>query len=48
MLSSIPVLVILAAPGNRLLEAKELGANAFLSKPFDVDVLSTVVSTLVS
>jgi CheY-like chemotaxis protein len=34
MLASIPVLVISAASQDRLLEAKELGANAFLSKPF--------------
>jgi CheY-like chemotaxis protein len=38
-LSGIPVIAISAAPHERLLEAKELGADAFLSKPFDVDAL---------
>jgi CheY-like chemotaxis protein len=42
-LSAIPVLVVSSAPEDRLLEAKELGADAFLSKPFDLDILSAVV-----
>ena len=42
-LTTIPVLVISAAPQQRLLEAKELGADAFLSKPFDLGVLNALV-----
>ena len=42
-LTAIPVLVISAAPQQRLLEAKELGADAFLSKPFDLGVLNALV-----
>jgi DNA-binding response OmpR family regulator len=30
------------------LHAKDLGADAFLSKPFDLDVLSAMVQTFVS
>jgi DNA-binding response OmpR family regulator len=45
-LASIPVLVISAAPEARLLEAMALGADAFLSKPFDLDVLSAMVGSL--
>lgn len=46
-LASIPVLVISAAPQSRLLEAKELGADAFLSKPFDFDALTALVRSFV-
>jgi DNA-binding response OmpR family regulator len=46
-LSNIPVLVISAAPRDRLLEAKELGADAFLSKPFDLDVFGALVRSFV-
>ena len=46
-LAAIPVLVISAAPHALLLEAKELGADAFLSKPFDLDALSTLVRSFV-
>ena len=46
-LADIPVLVVSAAPRNRLVEAKELGADGFLSKPFDVDVLNALVQTFV-
>jgi len=42
-LAAIPVLVISAAPQQRLIEAKELGADGFLSKPFDLGVLSALV-----
>jgi DNA-binding response OmpR family regulator len=46
-LATVPVLVISAAGQDGLLEAKELGGDAFLSKPFDLDVLSAVVRSLV-
>ena len=46
-LASIPVLVISAAPRARLVEAKELGADGFLSKPFDLDVLDALVQSFV-
>jgi len=42
-LASIPVLVVSAAPHARLVEAKQLGADAFLSKPVDLDVLSALL-----
>jgi DNA-binding response OmpR family regulator len=45
-LQRIPVLVISAAPKDRLIEAKELGADGFLSKPFDVDVLTVLAQTV--
>ena len=44
-LAAIPVLVISAAPQHRLLEAKALGADGFLSKPFDLGVLSMLVGS---
>jgi DNA-binding response OmpR family regulator len=47
-LANIPVLVISAAPQDRLLDAKVLGADAFLSKPFDLDVLGALVRSFVS
>jgi DNA-binding response OmpR family regulator len=46
-LKDIPVLVVSAAPRSRLVEAKELGADGFLSKPFDVDVLNALVQSFV-
>ncbi len=46
-LSSIPVLVTSAAPHDRLRESKDLGAEAFLSKPFDFDALGAVVHSFV-
>lgn len=46
-LAAIPVLVISAAPRQRLVEAKELGADGFLSKPFDLDVLNALVQSFV-
>jgi len=47
-LAAIPVLVVSAAARERLHEAKELGADGFLSKPFDPDVLSALLSSFVS
>jgi DNA-binding response OmpR family regulator len=47
-LAAIPVLVVSAAPEDRLLEAKELGADGFLSKPFDLDILSALVCSYVN
>jgi CheY-like chemotaxis protein len=46
VLAAIPVLVISAAPHQRLLRAKELGADGFLSKPFDLDLLSALMRSL--
>src|SRR5262249_38052977 len=46
-LATLPVLVLSAAPPDKLLEAKELGADAFLSKPFDLDALSALVHSFV-
>jgi len=43
ILASIPIVVLSAAPPDRLLEAKDLGADAFLSKPFDIDALTALV-----
>jgi DNA-binding response OmpR family regulator len=42
-LAAISVLVVSAAPVDRLLEAKELGADGFLSKPFNLDILCALV-----
>jgi CheY-like chemotaxis protein len=36
-----------AAPEALLLEAKQLGADAFLSKPFDLDALSALIHSFV-
>jgi CheY-like chemotaxis protein len=47
-LVDIPVLAISAAPHDRLQEAKELGADGFLSKPLDLDVLSAVLRDIQS
>jgi DNA-binding response OmpR family regulator len=47
-LAAIPVLVISAAGEEQLLEAKDLGGNAFLSKPFDLGLLSAVVRSFVA
>jgi DNA-binding response OmpR family regulator len=47
-LARIPVLVVSAAGQDRLLEAKEIGADGFLSKPFDVDVLSMLVRSFLN
>ncbi len=45
VLASIPVLVISAAPHQRLLHAKQLGADGFLSKPFDLDLLHALIDS---
>jgi CBS domain-containing protein len=47
-LAQIPVVVVSAAPQNRLLERKEPGTNALLSKPFDLDAFSALLSTYAS
>jgi len=47
-LTNIRVLVLSAAPRKLLVEAKKLGADAFLSKPFDVDVLGAMVQSFAS
>jgi CheY-like chemotaxis protein len=47
LLASIPVVVISAAPHARLLEAKTIGADAFLSKPFDLEALTALVRSFV-
>jgi CheY-like chemotaxis protein len=46
-LSAIPVVVISAAPVDRLQEAKALGSSAFLSKPFDLDALGGLIHNFV-
>jgi len=47
-LTNVRVVVLSAAPKDLLLEAKNLGADAFLSKPFDLDVLGSIVETFAS
>jgi CheY-like chemotaxis protein len=47
-LANLRVVALSAAPKDLLLQAKELGADAFLSKPFDLDVLRAIVETFVS
>jgi DNA-binding response OmpR family regulator len=47
MLQEIPVLVLSAAPPDKLLQAKKSGADAFLSKPFDFDALTALVRSYV-
>lgn len=44
-LTNVRVVVLSAAPKDLLLEAKNLGADAFLSKPFDLDVLGAIIET---
>jgi CheY-like chemotaxis protein len=46
-MARIPVIAISAAPHVRLREAKQLGANAFLSKPFDQDALTVLIRSFV-
>jgi DNA-binding response OmpR family regulator len=47
-LANTPVLVLSAAPRNLLLEARDLGADAFLSKPFDLDFLGAIIQSFVA
>ena len=46
-LAGIPTIAISAAPHERLLEAKELGADAFLTKPFDLEALTALARSFV-
>jgi DNA-binding response OmpR family regulator len=46
-LATIPVIAISAATRERLLEARELGADAFLSKPFDLEALTVLCGSFV-
>lgn len=46
-LGAIPVLVVSGAPHKRLIEAKRLGAEGFLSKPFDFDVLTALMHSYI-
>ena len=45
-LEGVPVVVLSAARELGLQEAKELGASAFLAKPFDLDALLALISRL--
>jgi CheY-like chemotaxis protein len=47
LLSRIPVLVISAVPPDRLSSARDLGADAALSKPFDLEVVSALAHSFV-
>jgi DNA-binding response OmpR family regulator len=47
MLQAIPTVAISSAPHQRLIEAKNFGADAFLSKPFDLDALTALVRSFV-
>jgi CheY-like chemotaxis protein len=40
------VLVVSAAAHDSLLQAKQLGADAFLSKPFDLHALAALAHSL--
>lgn len=46
-LATVPILVMSAGREDDLKRAKQLGANAYLAKPFDVDVLLALVQQLV-
>jgi DNA-binding response OmpR family regulator len=46
-LASIPAVALSSAPHSRLVEAKDLGADAFLSKPFDLDALTALIRSFV-
>jgi DNA-binding response OmpR family regulator len=48
MLARIPVLVISAVPPERLTSARDLGADAALSKPFDLDTVSALAHSIVT
>jgi len=47
VLSRIPVVVVSAAPRDPPREAMELGVHAGVSKPFDLDVLTAVICSVV-
>jgi CheY-like chemotaxis protein len=47
LLAAIPVMVISAAPADRMLLATQLGANALLGKPFDLDQVTRVLNSIV-
>jgi len=47
LLASIPVVAMSAAPEALLLEAEHLGADAFLSKPFDLDAMTALIHSFV-
>jgi CheY-like chemotaxis protein len=47
LLASIPVVAMSAAPEALLLEAETLGADAFLSKPFDLDTVTALIRSFV-
>lgn len=46
-LTAVPILVMSAGREDDLKRAKQLGANAYLAKPFDLDVLLALVQQLV-
>jgi DNA-binding response OmpR family regulator len=47
VLSNIPVVVLSAATRDRLAEARRLGADALISKPFDLNALGDLVESFV-
>ena len=47
LLAPIPVLVISAAPQHLITEAKNLGADALVTKPFNLDDLAALVASFI-
>jgi two-component system, OmpR family, response regulator len=47
LLAPIPVMVLSAATQDLLRDAKHLGADALMSKPFDLDALTGVVRSFI-
>ncbi len=41
--NNIYIILITAAPPEKVCEAMKMGANFFLSKPFDIDQLETII-----